>query len=90
MQKSPDLSLRDDGKGLEAQQTLTGGAVQAEALADQQVPVPEHGPQQVSRAGGQLGHLLGHFYFLPTGALWHPRVDALPEPHLPGKGGVRR
>lgn len=62
----------------------TSRAVQAEACADHQVPVPEQNPQKVPGACRQLSHLLGHFYFLPGGALWDPRVDALPEPHLHG------
>lgn len=78
------------GKSQLLSQHETGGlhtswTVQAEAGTDQQVPVPQHSPQQVTWASRQLSHLLGRLHFLPPGALWDAGVDALPVPHLKGQ-----
>lgn len=66
----------------------TGWTVQTEAGTDQQVPVPQHSPQQVTWASRQLSHLLGRLHFLPSGAFWDAGVDALPEPHLKGESVI--
>lgn len=66
----------------------TFGAVSADALPHDELPLPQHGPDQVPRAAADLDHLSGEGYLLPRWALGIVVTDSLSEQHLSGDKAV--
>lgn len=57
-------------------------AVSANALSDQELPLPQYPPQKVSRSTTNLHHLAWSWHLLPHRAFRVEVADSIPEPHL--------
>lgn len=66
------------------------GAVSADALPDDELALPQHGPDQVPGATADLHHLPGQRHVLPERALRVVVIDPVSEPHLGGARGRDR
>lgn len=62
----------------------TLSTVSTDALPDDELPLPQHAPDQVTWATADLDHLPRHRHLLPAGAFRVVVVDAISEPHLDG------
>lgn len=60
----------------------TFGAVTANALPDDELPLPQHSPDQVPWATADLDYLPGEGHLLPQRAFRIVVIDPLSEPHL--------
>lgn len=63
----------------------TFGAVSDDALSDNELPLPQHCPDQICRTTADLDHFPGDRHLLPQRALGIVVTDSLSEPHLDGE-----
>lgn len=63
----------------------TFGAVSADAFPDNELPLPQHRPDQIPWATADLDHLPRERHLLPQTALRIVVVDSLSEPDLNGE-----
>lgn len=62
----------------------TFAAVSGDALPDNELPLPQHCPDQIPGATTDLEHLPRDRHLLPHGALRIVVIDSHSEPHLDG------
>ena len=63
-------------------QPVTSWAVSGDALPDDELSLPEHGPDKVPWTTADLHHLPRQRHLLPAIPLWAVVVDTLTKPHL--------